>query len=51
LFAEVWGYREPGDTQSLRTHITILRKKLGEGPTRPQIVTVSGVGYQLRRPQ
>ena len=50
LLAEVWGDRQPANTQPLRTAITTLRKKLDVGPTRPTLVTEAGVGYRLLRP-
>ena len=36
-----------GSPDSLRVHMTKLRKKLGTGPERPQIQTETGVGYRL----
>ena len=33
LLTEVWGDRQPANTQPLRTAITTLRKKLDVGPT------------------
>jgi DNA-binding response OmpR family regulator len=31
----------------LRVHVNQLRRKLGEGPNRPRVVTEPGVGYRL----
>jgi two-component system KDP operon response regulator KdpE len=50
LLSGVWGTedgRPAGTTDSLRVHITQLRKKLGDGPQRPQLLTDQGVGYRL----
>lgn len=46
ILDQVWG-PEGGTTESLRVHVTNLRKKLGDGADRPQIVTEPGVGYRL----
>jgi two-component system KDP operon response regulator KdpE len=50
LLEQVWGQRDSTDTQRLRTHIALLRKKLGEGPGRPRLVSEAGVGYRLLQP-
>jgi two-component system KDP operon response regulator KdpE len=48
LLREVWPERQgDDDTQVLRTHLTVLRKKLGRGDQRPRIVSEPGVGYRL----
>ena len=49
ILDNVWG-AEVGTTESLRVHVTNLRRKLGDGPARPRIVTESGVGYRLVAP-
>jgi two-component system KDP operon response regulator KdpE len=49
LLERVWR-GEGGSTESLRVHVTHLRKKLGTGPERPQIRTAPGTGYQLALP-
>jgi DNA-binding response OmpR family regulator len=40
----------PASVESLRVHITHLRKKLGSGERRPQLHTKPGVGYALHLP-
>ncbi len=47
IIAHVWGGERSGTTESLRVHITNLRKKLGTGPDRPEVITEPGVGYRL----
>ncbi|HKA03802.1 MAG TPA: winged helix-turn-helix domain-containing protein, partial [Acidimicrobiales bacterium] len=47
LLADLWGDRPPTATQPLRTAIAAVRKKIGEGPGRPRIVSEPGVGYRL----
>lgn len=46
ILANVWG-EGGGSTESLRVHVTNLRKKLGAGSDRPRIETEPGVGYRL----
>jgi DNA-binding response OmpR family regulator len=41
----VWGPGQALDT--LRTHVSLLRRKLAEHPGAPVLVTAPGVGYQL----
>ena len=51
LLHEVWGYEnaESVDTRTVDIHITKLRKKIEEDPSRPRILlTLRGEGYQLR---
>ena len=50
LVGLVWGVRTDAATQPLRTHVSLLRKKLGHGPSRPVIVNDAGVGYRLVLP-
>jgi len=48
LLRHVWPDRQgDDDTQVLRTHITVLRKKLGRAERRPRIVSEPGVGYRM----
>lgn len=44
----VWGPDQPLDT--LRTHVSHLRRKLASSTGGPRILTVSGVGYRLLPP-
>ena len=46
MLQQVWG-DGAGSHDSLRVHITKLRKKLGDGRARPEIQTEMGVGYRL----
>jgi two-component system KDP operon response regulator KdpE len=45
LLDEVWGEGQAMDT--LRTHVSLLRRKLAELPSSPTVVTAPGVGYRL----
>lgn len=47
ILAEVWGPEYGTESQYLRVYASQLRKKLGEDPTRPRLVTEPGVGYRL----
>jgi len=50
LLNKVWGYEnaESVDTRTVDIHITKLRKKIEEDPSRPRLlVTLRGEGYQL----
>jgi two-component system KDP operon response regulator KdpE len=51
LLSRVWGRDARGTasrgTESLRVHVTHLRRKLGDGPRRPRIVSEPGTGYRL----
>ena len=47
LLNRVWGTHDLAKTETLRTHVNQLRRKLGEGPERPQVLTEAGVGYRL----
>ena len=49
ILDHVWGRRE-GGTGSLRMHVLQLRRKLGTGASRPQVVTVPGTGYRFLLP-
>jgi two-component system KDP operon response regulator KdpE len=48
ILDHVWGSDQALDT--LRTHVSQLRRKLGEGDQIPPIVTEAGVGYRMLRP-
>ena len=45
LLEQLWGPDQALDT--LRTHVSQLRRKLGEGDHVPKVMTVAGVGYRL----
>jgi len=48
LLDEVWGKSGSSGTQALRVHISHLRSKIEDDPSRPRrLVTEPGVGYRL----
>lgn len=48
ILENVWGPEYGGDTQTLRVHVSNLRKKIEPHPSVPQyILTESGVGFRL----
>ena len=47
ILQQVWGTGYGTETQYLRVYASQLRKKLGEDPARPRLVTEPGVGYRL----
>jgi two-component system, OmpR family, KDP operon response regulator KdpE len=47
ILQEVWGPEYGRETQYLRVYASQLRRKLGEDPSRPRLVTAPGVGYRL----
>jgi two-component system KDP operon response regulator KdpE len=50
ILHEVWGPEYDRETQYLRVYASQLRKKLGDDPARPRLVTEPGVGYRLVDP-
>jgi two-component system KDP operon response regulator KdpE len=50
ILDQVWG-RGQGATESLRVHVTQLRRKLGTGPHRPRLTSAPGTGYRLVVPE
>jgi len=50
ILAEVWGPEYVRESQYLRVYASQLRKKLGDDPSRPRLVTEPGVGYRLVDP-
>jgi two-component system KDP operon response regulator KdpE len=50
ILQDVWGPEYGSETQYLRVYASQLRKKLGEDPSRPRLVTEPGVGYRLVDP-
>jgi two-component system KDP operon response regulator KdpE len=49
VLAAVWGPEDVEETQYLRVHVSHLRQKIEDNPTRPRfIVTEPGVGYRFR---
>jgi two-component system, OmpR family, KDP operon response regulator KdpE len=50
LLSRVWGTTDLTRTERLRVQVTQLRKKLGDGPRRPRILSEAGVGYRLVEP-
>jgi two-component system KDP operon response regulator KdpE len=51
LLSRVWGTTDLTRTERLRVQVTQLRRKLGEGPQRPRIVSEAGVGYRMVEPE
>ena len=47
ILQEVWGPEYGTESEYLRVYASQLRKKLGEDPARPRLVTEPGVGYRL----
>ena len=47
ILQEVWGPEYGSETQYLRVYASQLRKKLGEDPSAPRLITEPGVGYRL----
>ncbi len=50
LLREVWGPEYAEETHYLRVYASHLRRKLGDDPARPYLVTEPGVGYRLVDP-
>ena len=48
VLEQVWGPAQSRDT--LRTHVQQLRRKVGDGPTHPRLLTEPGIGYRLVGP-
>jgi two-component system KDP operon response regulator KdpE len=51
ILQEVWGPEYGRETQYLRVYASQLRKKLGDDPQAPRLVTEPGVGYRLVDPR
>jgi two-component system KDP operon response regulator KdpE len=50
ILQAVWGPRYGTETQYLRVYASQIRKKLGDDPAAPRLVTEPGVGYRLVDP-
>ena len=50
ILQAVWGPEYGSETQYLRVYASQIRKKLGEDPSAPRLVTEPGVGYRLVDP-
>jgi two-component system KDP operon response regulator KdpE len=50
ILQAVWGPAYGTETQYLRVYSSQIRKKLGEDPARPRLITEPGVGYRLVDP-
>jgi DNA-binding response OmpR family regulator len=47
---EVWDEAYYGSTRTLDVHISSLRKKLGDDPAQPHLIsTVRGVGFRFEK--
>ena len=51
ILQEVWGPEFGTETQYLRVYAGRLRKKLGDDPVAPRLVTAPGIGYSLVDPE
>jgi two-component system KDP operon response regulator KdpE len=51
ILQEVWGPEYGTETQYLRVYASQVRKKLGDDPAHPRLVTAPGVGYRLVDPE
>lgn len=51
LLREVWGAGYEDELQYLRVYANHLRKKLGDEPSKPSLITEPGVGYRLVDPE
>lgn len=50
IMEEVWDEHWFGSTKTLDMHVSWLRRKLGENPAEPQLIsTVRGIGYRFER--
>jgi two-component system KDP operon response regulator KdpE len=47
ILQEVWGPSYDTETHYLRVYASQIRKKLGEGPGVPELISEPGVGYRL----
>jgi two-component system KDP operon response regulator KdpE len=47
LLTQVWGPEYTRETHYLRNYASQLRRKLGDNPQRPRVITEPGVGYRL----
>jgi two-component system KDP operon response regulator KdpE len=50
ILEQVWGPEYKTETHYLRVYASQIRKKLGDDPARPRLVTEPGVGYRLIDP-
>jgi two-component system KDP operon response regulator KdpE len=51
ILRNVWGPEAEGRNGYLRTYANYIRKKLGNGPSTPRLVSEPGVGYRLLAPE
>lgn len=47
LIEHVWGFDGEGNEGLVRVHMSRLRKKLGDGPSRRRVLSYSRIGYAL----
>ncbi len=48
LLDRVWGYEFAGDTRTVDVHVSWLRQKIEDTPSRPRrLITIRGVGYRF----
>ena len=50
LYEMIWGLESMGDNATVAVHVSRLREKIEDEPSRPKLLqTIWGVGYRLRR--
>jgi len=48
LLDQIWGYDFAGDTRTVDVHVSWLRQKIEDEPTKPtRLITIRGVGYRF----
>jgi two-component system KDP operon response regulator KdpE len=47
ILQQLWGPEWAQKHATLRSHVSGLRRKLGDGPTVPRIIAVAGTGYRM----
>lgn len=52
IYDQIWGYDSIGDIQTVKVHISNLRKKLETNPSKPKYIkTIRGFGYLFSKKQ
>jgi two-component system, OmpR family, KDP operon response regulator KdpE len=50
ILEKVWGPEDVDHTEYVRIYAAQLRRKLGDSPSSPRLLTEPGVGYRLSAP-